>query len=1360
MAKKKQQPPTPTVAAKQDKKGKKGKNSEPEPEKKPAKNGRSIVAQSTSWTGKLPSSLLHEHCQKQKWNKVEYDMKKLPDGFLAVPILSWKNPKTQETINVKYHPPKDIVKPQETTLEARHYAATYALHRLAFNKNIHMVLPKNHKDLWSDLEVERKRITKDHPFRAKLEYTAEPFMAVLEKRKDDEKAKKEREVKEAAIQKEKKPTIIIGKKLVSSVKKPNDKPSRETTKSSNYNRNIVSTVTKTTFPKKVWNNTAMIDLDSELRTSIEKAIKNHIDWSEADADNSASSVSYASKLEELGFRKVHVDEALKYTYTFNDTLEWLIFHLPEDDLPETFARDEKDSGTSLKVMKDISKERLIKKLMRGGFSRVESKAALETNDYDLVRSAVYLTNKLTVVPAMDESTRDEIEIASLEEWIQEKESLKAIYESKIQDDDPPKDDIYEISLSPEGLDKDLLSLVVYRSNQYPYDICGLLLVVKNDSYRLPNYIKVSLIFHLTNYIVDSGLLGIPYIYSCVDWLEQNLIKIIQNPGPLYNPLHGRKKNLESASASSSYLKSSNNRARSKKKLDITAIELAYEKKQGSSALGVAIKSRSKLPAWKKKQDLVDMINNNKVCLVTGETGSGKSTQIVQFILDDLNSKKDFSTTIVCTQPRRISTIGLADRISAERVDKCGDETGYIIRGENKTNSKTRISFVTTGVLLRMIQSIFGNKNEHDTFFDNLGYIFIDEVHERSIDSDFLLMILKQIAYKFPKLKIVLMSATIDISIFQGYFGESEIAHVHISGRTFPIEDYYLDSILKDLDYTFTKNDEIVKPSPDSKFFQEGNINYDLIANLVDYCDKKLSDENNAGSILIFLPGVLEIKKCLQAINSIDPLAFWALPLHSALSSQDQKKIFNSPPSGKRKIVCSTNIAETSITIPDAVVVIDTGRSKSVQYDHKSNTTKLIESWASQAEVGQRRGRAGRVQSGLCYKLYTKSTENAMLAQAVPEIKRTKLESIYLVVKSMGIKDVYTFLKHGLDPPGKENVENAKRILTEIGALHNDDMTHLGSYLSLLPTDLNSGKLLIFGVIFGCLEACLTLAAISVSGSPFIQVHEQRDEIKAIQQKFSQGHGDLIAILNAYNEYTLLSTRSSKNSFLQNNHCSHLRMTDINSTRTQYLTTLQSIGLIPIDYVITDPYYNRNNNNFQILRSLVSSSSYPNIARVELPDTKYLQTIAGSVELDPDARKVKYWIRNEAYTNNTDCDQLPSKRAFIHPGSTMFDIQSYPSFVSFGSAQETAKLYLRDVTPNSILSVLLFGGAISYDISSKSRGVIMDDWLPIRTWCKNAVLLLKLRLLLDQTIKARLENPGANVGDDVLIIVERMIKGNI
>lgn len=1392
----------PAATSKKGGKGAKGtQNAKDEPElnqKQQARNGRAMVAQTTSWTGKLPGSLLHEHCQKQKWNKVEYDMKKLPDGFIAVPQLASVNPKTKELIQIKFHPPKEIVKPQETPIEARHYAATYALHRIAFNKNLHMVLPTNHKNLWSDLEVERKRILKDDPSRCKLEYASDPFAAVLEKRKEDAAKKKEREAKQASLEKVKKPTIVISASKATAIKKTSS-PKSETnplSKSSTATQKSFSnSFQNVSFPKKVWDNSILFDLDSELRISIEDAIRNHIEWSDEDHSNHEhikKDSSFSEILVGLGFRKVHVDESLKYTYTFNDSLEWLLFHLPEDDLPFSFSKDESDSNIKLRIYKDMKQERAISKLMQSGYSRSEAILALKYKDNDVTNAAVYLTNSLfQEKPEFDISNTN-----SLDEWLEEKNSLQIIYESRIGEDDPPKEDVFVVSLNPEGIDPGLLALKVYRSEHYPFDICGLFLNVCNSSYSLPNYIKKSIISHLLEYLVDINAFGMPYIYSCIDWLEQNIIKIIENPGPLYLPPDELVKILKSKKITT-IAAASHNKPSNKRQIDSEKVEKHYEERIKSSDFAASVEKRTKLPAWNKKEEIISTINQNNVCLITGETGSGKSTQIVQFILDDLNKKKDFSTTIICTQPRRISTIGLADRISDERNDKCGLETGYIIRGENKTSNQTRISFVTTGVMLRMIQSVFGkNDKSQDAFFHNLGFIFIDEVHERSIDSDFLLIILKKMMKNFPKLKIVLMSATIDKNIFRGYFDDSKstsIAHVHIEGRTFPIEDYYLNDVLDLTDFRISNfrnnyyddedSTDFIKPTASSKFFQNGNINYDLINELVCKVDNDLNSKSDNGSILIFLPGVMETKRCL---NSLDDQRFWKLPLHSALSSHEQKKIFQNPPFGKRKVIASTNIAETSITIPDAVVVIDTGRVKSVQYDSKSNNTKLVEIWASQAETKQRRGRAGRIRNGICYKMFTKETESKMIAQPIPEIKRTKLESVYLIVKSMGVKDVYQFLQNGLDPPHIDNVTNAQRMLKDAGALHynEDTLTSLGKYLSMLPTDLRSGKLMIFGCIFGCLESAITLASIGVTGSPFSSKQEDRDQMRQIQQNFGRDNGDMIAILNAYNEFKRCTTMKDRKKFCNENFISMLRMNDIESTRSQYLNNIKELGFIPFSYDSKNTNdsghtkFNRNNENINMIKSILTASLYPQIARVELPDAKYTQVNGGAVALDPEFKKIKYWTRNERYkklleagelkTNNSTEPIYPSTRIFMHPSSSLFinDEKSTtnPSFIVFNDSQETSKLYVHGITPSTTIAVLLFGGNISYDLSNasssvRSRGIVMDNWLPIRTWCKNAVLIGKLRLLLDKTIQARLDDPKNDDGEDVLRVVEQLVKMN-
>ncbi|ANZ76032.1 BA75_02560T0 [Komagataella pastoris] len=1317
------------------------KESREEAEKKRQANRR-LVTNSSTWTGKLPVNLLHEHIQKRKWNKPEYDIKKVKDGFIAIITLSWENPKTRETLRIKFEPIKDVVKPQETPLEARHYAATYCLHRLAFSKNIHMVLPSNHKDLWKDLESYRKDMEKNKPYKYKYEYTEEPFQMLLEKRKAEAEAQKQKEKEAHNPQKLK---IDRNKKIPV-----------------NY-----STINEVTFPRKVWEQSPLLDLGFVFRRKIEKLLSGS--WQKMVENQKRTKPEYVDSLTFLGFRNAHIEECLLYTNSFNNSLEWLLFNVPEDDLPPFFQRDERDSTVEIKLSIDSKKDNIIKRLKAGGF---DEEQVMECYRLDEVDAAIALTYELV---KYEPPTTEETE--HLNVWEEEIEAISSIFEDRIK---KTGNNIVEFELNLENCSQRFI-LRVFKSPGYPSALPGIHILTPDE--KVANYIKQSIIQQLVAYLQENSVIGDQMLYSIFSWLEENIGRIIDNPGPLIKDDIF----VKDAQIASVMDKSKSKNKQRKRYTDVKGIKADYVQR---SPL-IDLDSRTKLPAWSHRNRVVEILKENNIVLVTGETGSGKSTQIVQFLLDHMNSQNDFSSQIICTQPRRISAIGLAERVSEERSDNCGKETGYIIRGENNTGKLTRITFVTTGVLLRMMQGLL--KDDDSSFnLDQIRYILVDEVHERSIDSDFLLMILKKVRRKFPNLKIILMSATIDISIFSKFF-KVDVAHTHIEGRTYPIKDFYLDEVINLVDYKIERNNELVKPNPNSDFFKYRPLDLDLIARLVYKIDSQL---DSSGSILVFLPGAMEINSCIRKLRSVfNEGSLWALPLHSALSSKDQKRVFQKPPNGARKVVLSTNIAETSITIPDAVVVIDSGRVKTNVYDTRFHSTKLIETLCSKAEATQRRGRAGRVTSGLCYKLYSKETElENMRDHPVPEIMRTRLESIYLIVKSMGISDAREFLKTGIDSPDDNLLDNAKQFLHDIGAVFEDKLTHLGEYLSMLPVDLHSGKLIIFGTLLGALETSLTLAAISTTGNPFI---ENRENVREVKRSFANGKGDLMAIVEAYVQYSNLHASPYK--WCEQNCLSPMVLKDISSTRDHYLSILEDIGFIPLNYTKDHQVLNRNDSDFKIVSSIITASFYPNIAKVKYPELKYLKSSAGTIAREADARETKLFMKNQNYT--LDSETLPSNRCFIHPGSSLFatsdavssvaelqlfdknDIDSskigsakmpsqlHSDFAVYRSSQVSArdqntKIYLRDITPTSSLSVTLFGGKITYNLNTilagrKSPGIIIDSWIPIVTWSKNGVLLHRLRIALDEAIKVRLSkaayNHVQNGGDNVLGLVEELIK---
>lgn len=1425
--------------SKKDASSKASKDGDDDP-KKPARG--IVVGDNFGWTGKLPATLLYEHCQKQKWQKVEFDMMKKPNGFIGIVHLKWENPKTREVIQVKMIPESDLYTPQETTNSARHYAATYVLHRINFMKNMKIMLPRLFRDYWEDIEKKRLEILKSNKEKHDYIYNANPFLVVLNQREKQAKLEKEKQIKEQNELKIKKPTNIIVTTTKALEKSTASSNSKSNLKSKANSAAIVKQKTSKipSFPKKVWENAPFIDFPSDLRLSIEKSLKKHIKWLDNVGPKSESlDKSTFELLKSLGFRELHIKESFQYTNatSFVDPLEWLIFHIPEDDLPPFFAKSDKDSLARFKIAKDLQFEYMMQRLQSSGFDIDDIVSMLKEYKNDELMTAVALTQSLiNQTPASGEIGVSE---ESLELWNQELEGIETIGEHKISYlSNFSNKRVIEIELHPENIKHDLLKVRIYLAPNYPYEVPAIQLIVNDPSFNLANYIKLSILRQVLHYLVDNHIIGDLMVFTIVEWLETNIHRVIDNPGTLVD-IHDKvtegSNSTESRMNTTTTTNISSNTNKSKKTTTLLNHDLAlmkekYASRQTSPKLKEMINQRTNLPAWKKRVQLVDVINSNRVTLITGETGSGKSTQIVQFILDHMSSQGNFSSTIICTQPRRISTIGLAERISEERIDKVGEETGYIIRGENKTSKHTRLSFVTTGVLLRILQSFLGSENaatSSSSIFNNLEYVFIDEVHERSVDSDFLLIILKRILKQFPKLKIIMMSATINTEVFMSFF-ETKVNHLHIEGRTFPIQDVYLDTILQDLDYSMTTFDgDIIKPKPDSHFFKSGNINYELYAQLAHHIDKKLSAEgDHNGSILIFMPGIMEINQCIKAIErAFDKLSSlsncWCLPLHSALSSSDQKRVFSSPRNGSRKIVVSTNVAETSITIPDCVVVIDSGRVKTMYFNTDINATKLVEEWCSRAEVGQRRGRSGRITNGTCYHMYTKDTQDdVMKAQPTPEIKRIRLENLYLMVKSMGINKVEDFLNSGIDPPEQKSLTESKDFLIQIGALTEFDnsLTHLGKYLSFLPTDLQCAKLLIYGCLFGCLDICLSLASISSTGNPFINNMENRDKIKSILKKYSDRQGDSIAMANLFAAYAELQKddKPRANKFITQNCLSYLTMKDIASNKSQYVAILKDINFIPQDYNELNTQHhlwlNKNNKNYPIIRAVLTGAMYPHLARVQMPQPKFVQSAVGALEVVPDTKDTKIWICNKDFVrklkNNDDMqDTLPGTRAFLHPSSTMFidssktlmsDLPNYEeylkedgtvdtekakelykyqpkidngadglktSFIVFGNSHMSTKLYLREVTPISTLGALLFGGEIAYDLSSSimngksSPGIVLDSWIPIRTWCKNGVLIKRLRLLVDELIETMLTKPGSRLDDsnaDILSVIEQMV----
>lgn len=502
---------------------------------------------------------------------------------------------------------------------------------------------------------------------------------------------------------------------------------------------------------------------------------------------------------------------------------------------------------------------------------------------------------------------------------------------------------------------------------------------------------------------------------------------------------------------------------------------------------------------------------------------------------------------------------------------------------------------------------------------------------------------------------------------------------------------------------------------------------------------------------------MEISRCIDAIRSIPGGRYHPLPLHASLHPTDQRKVFPPAPKGLRKVIAATNVAETSITIEDVVCVIDTGRVKETSYDAANNVVKLQEVWVSRAAAKQRRGRAGRVRAGECFKLYTKKAESdKMPERPEPELKRVPLEQTCLGVKAMGIKDVRAFLAAAISPPDTIAVEGALTLLEKMGAVVDDELSPLGKHMALIPADLRCSKLMVYGVLFGCLDPAVTIASILTAKSPFVSPMDKRAESKAARMLFARQQGDLLADCRAWETWAEKrrgAGHAELRRWCDENFLNHQTMLDIASNRSQYLDSLRETGFLPV----SRSRYNapelpesltKNNANDILIRALIAGSFTPQVARIQLPEQKFASSSTGALAIDPEARTIKY------FTNDNG-------RVFVHPSSTVFEATAFPGgarFMAFFGKMATSKVFLRDCTPVNAYSLLLFGGRVEVDTSG--RGITVDGWIRLRGWGRIGILVQRLRAMLDGALEGMIDNPGM-VGEfeEVVGCVVGLVEGD-
>jgi HrpA-like RNA helicase len=1205
-----------------------------------------------------------------------------------------------------------------------------------------MAMPPKYKDLWKGLFADLK---KEDAARGLLwMYEADPFAAAKAK-EDAEKLQAKKREEEAQR----------AKKAESS---PSPFPAGQ-------NRG--------------WEHAPSAEMGKRLRFDVESEIRQSGLWNShgltiAQKDRT----KFTDEISRLGFRKAHVEEAAEICKDKEEMLEWLLTMVPEDDLPKWCLPSNYVSGVSM-ASSDLKREASIKNLVSAGYAADLCEELWDSHGGNQRTVSSILQAMLLQLPVDSLSSNVDLEAEDTWEdpWTEELAVLESIYGERYASEDG----LVRIKLQPESVGTELTVEAQKPVGKYPMDLP--IIFVKGS---IPAYIRLSIAKQALLHAKGS-FIGEQMVFNIVDWLEHNAAAIIANPGRL-SAVSTAIPVLDSQSSSSSRARRGFRRA-----INWTAnskisneIKLRWLRRRESKQHQEILAKRQNLPAWRLREEVAKSIDRSRVTIITGETGSGKSTQSVQFVLDDLIEKGlGEAANIICTQPRRISAIGLADRIAEERGSQVGDEVGYIIRGETRfRRGATKITFVTTGVLLRQLQTAGGSEADMDDALRDVSHVFIDEVHERAVDADFLLVILRDMLKRRKDLRVVLMSATIDPGLFEQYFyGVGSVAHIHVEGRTYPVTDYYKDDIIRFTGHFSDDRDEMDEKAMSAALVASGmRINYDLILKTIEHIDKTLGSSD--GGILIFLPGAFEIDQVLQKLRN--RRNFYALPLHASLPPKEQKRVFPAAPKGVRKVIAATNVAETSITIPDIVAVIDTGRVKEMTFDPVTSLRRLDETWASQAACKQRRGRAGRVREGLCYKLYTRNVEMSMRERPDPEMLRVPLEQLYLSVKSMGIKDVKSFLGSALTPPSSQAIDTATQLLNRVGALDNGELTALGRHMSVIPADLKCAKLLVLGSTFGCIDACLGIAALLSSRSPFFNPMDKRDEVKQVRFDFAPGQGDLLSDLRAFESWRrnqkLMNEREIR-AWCQERFLSIQTLREVESNRSQLASSLKEQGFLPLDYAPqANPFpsttagpspLNAQGDNNALLRALLCAAMHPQIQRVAFPATRFAASHTGSVALDPEARAIKYF-------------DAAGARAFVHPGSACFDApRGWASDVRFlavwervrvggpgggggssgagtgdgaGGGQDRGRTYLRGVTPCNTFSVLMFAGPLAVD--TLGRGMLVDGWIRVRGWARIGVLVARLRGLLDRVLERKVDDPMRALSASelrVLDLVRRLVE---
>lgn len=579
---------------------------------------------------------------------------------------------------------------------------------------------------------------------------------------------------------------------------------------------------------------------------------------------------------------------------------------------------------------------------------------------------------------------------------------------------------------------------------------------------------------------------------------------------------------------------SQNTAKSKAVVSLAESISASQKKcqARDSSIPAQIIFPEQLPVSAKADEIAKLLSDHQVLVVAGDTGSGKTTQIPKMCLAAGLGRRGL---IGHTQPRRLAAVSVADRIAEELGVQVGQGVGYQVRFNEKVGPSTFLKLMTDGILLAEIQQ--------DRFLNRYEVIIIDEAHERSLNIDFLLGFLKQLLPKRPDLKIIITSATIDLEKFSTHFDNAPI--VSVSGRTFPVVTQYMP---------------LLEANKEKDSFSNGDF---LVDGVVDAVAKLYSENNSAAyehnDVLVFLASEREIREAATAFRKRRLANTEILPLYARLRHSEQVKIFKSHKG--RRVVLSTNVAETSLTVPGIRYVVDAGFARISRYSLQSKVQRLPIEAVSQASANQRQGRCGRIADGVCIRLYSEADFNSRALYTDPEIRRTNLASVILKMRFMRLGDVDEF--PFLEAPATKAVNEGFKLLYELNALTPArELTAQGNCMAKLPVDPKFARMLVVAESRGCLSEILIIVSALSTQDPRETNAENRSAANEALQKFNHPDSDFLSFVNLWHEYE--KERQSLNQsqlrkFCKQNFLSYMRMREWREIHRQLLLSCQSLG---------------------------------------------------------------------------------------------------------------------------------------------------------------------------------------------------------